>query len=438
MNNYKKLKNTLFKQIKILNDSRSLFVENPQKDFTRERKIPFDTVIKSVICLEGGSMNDELLKLFDYSSETPSLSAMIQARDKIKFDAFKSLFNNFNEKNREIKLHKGYRLLAIDGCEVPIDNTFKDEDTTLIRHGSTIKPYSAFHLNPVYDLLTCTYDDLLIQGQAKMDENGAFCDLVDRYRGAQAIFIADRGYESYNGFEHVVHSGNKYLIRVRDINSVNCMTQSLGPYPDEDTFDIEVSRILTLKQMNEIKSHPEKYKFCPSKSKFDYMDKENPFYEFHCRIVRFKISEDSYETIITNLDKDEFDMTEIKHLYNFRWGIETSFRLVKYALDLNAFHSKKRNLIKQEIYARLLLYNFCQRIIKDIEVPKKKKQHYTYQVNFTQAFHIIRTFLKKKKGGRNPPVENLIAKYILPIRPGRKDARLISPKKVVCFNYRYN
>ncbi|WP_369524777.1 transposase, partial [Thomasclavelia cocleata] len=32
-------------------------------------------------------------------------------------------------------------------------------------------------------------------------------------------------------------------------------------------------------------------------------------------------------------------------LYNKRWGIETSFREVKYALGLNALHSKKRKLI---------------------------------------------------------------------------------------------
>ncbi|MGN8658872.1 transposase, partial [Catenibacterium mitsuokai] len=78
------------------------------------------------------------------------------------------------------------------------------------------------------------------------DENDAFCQLVDRYQGRKAIFIADRGYESYNGFEHVAKSGNKYLVRVKDINSKTSMTRSLGPYPN-DEFDIDVFRMLTLK-----------------------------------------------------------------------------------------------------------------------------------------------------------------------------------------------
>ena len=172
--------------------------------------------------------------------------------------------------------------------------------------------------------------------------------------------------------------------------------------------------------------------------RFDYMDKSNPYYDFKCRIVRFRISNDTFETIITNLDRDIFGSDEIKFLYNLRWGIETSFRLIKYALDLNAFHSKKRNLIQQEIYARLILYNFCQRIVQDIKIPRKKRQHYRYQVNFTRAFHIVREFLKTKMGGSSPPVDHLIAKEILPIRPGRSDTRHVSPKKVVCFNYRYD
>ena len=56
--------------------------------------------------------------------------------------------------------------------------------------------------------------------------------------------------------------------------------------------------------------------------------------------------------------KGAIQLEEIKELYHKRWGIETSFRELKYAIGLSALHSKKRESIKQEIYARLLLYNF--------------------------------------------------------------------------------
>lgn len=436
MNNYKHLKNVLNHNIKILSQSSSLFCENSESDFTRNRKLNFETVMKNIICMESGSIKDELFKLNDYSLETPTASAFIQARSKIKVDAFKALFDRVNNKTHKDKLYKGYRLIAIDGSELPIDNTVYDEETTVIQRSKTNKPYSAFHLNASYDLLEYTYDDLIIQGQAKMNENDAFCQLVDRYKGKKAIFIADRGYESYNGFEHVAKSGNKFLIRIKDINSKTSMAASLGPFPD-DEFDTDVFRILTLKQTKMIKACPQLYKSFPSNMRFDYMTKENPWYEFNCRILRFKISDNSYECIITNLDREEFSIDDIKHLYHQRWGIETSFRELKYAIGLNALHSKKRKLIQQEIYARMILHNFSQRIVQEIKIPSRDKRKYKYQVNFTRAFHIVRHFLMKK-GEESSPVDKLIAKEILPIRPGRSDTRKVKPKQVVCFNYRYD
>ena len=435
MNNYKHLKNVLFHIIKNLSDVCSIFCVNPDVDFTRNRKLDFKTTMKIILCIGASSIKDELLKFNDFSIDTPSASAFVQARSKIKPEAFRTLFDGFNNNTFKKKLYHGYRLLAIDGSELPIDNTIFDDETTELRHGTLAKPYSAYHLNASYDLLERTYDDVIIQGEAKKDEN-AFYQLADRYDGQKAIFIADRGYESYNGFEHVVHSGHKYLIRVKDIGSRSSITRSLGPFP-EGEFDIDVFRMLTLKQTKMTKACPEIYKIVPKNMRFDFMSKDDPWYEFNCRVVRFKITENTYETVITNLSREEFLMEEISEIYDMRWGEETSFRELKYAIGLNALHAKKRELIQQEIYARMLMYNFCQRIVQEIKIPKKDRIKYTYQVNFTRSVHIIREFLRKK-GGKNPPVEHLIAKEILPIRPGRKYKRHVRPKTVVYFNYRYN
>lgn len=434
MSNYKHLKNVLFNNIENLSKCSSLFTEKVT-DFTRNRKLNFKTVMMNVICMETGALKDELLKLNGYALDTPTTSALIQARNKIKVDAFKKLFDNFNRSTLITKTYKGYRLLAIDGSELQIDNTIPDKETTILKLNKSNKTYSAYHLNACYDLLEYTYENLVIQGEAKCDENKAFCQLVDNYKGQKAIFIADRGYESYNGFEYVSRSNNKYLIRIKDIHSKTSMSKSFGPYESKE-FDLDIHRILTLKQTNEIKNKPNIYKFVPTNMRFDFLTKEKPFYDFNCRIVRFKLDNGSYECIVTNLSKEEMTVEEIKELYHMRWGIETSFREVKYAIGLNALHSKKRNLIKQEIYARLLLYNFSQRVVATIKIQRKNKQKYDYQVNFTRAFHIIRNFIKKKGG--NPPIDNLIAKEILPIRPGRSNTRKVRPKTVVCFNYRYD
>ena len=118
-----------------------------------------------------------------------------------------------------------------------------------------------------------------------------------------------------------------------------------------------------------------------------------------------------------------------------RWGIETSFRELKYAVGLTNFHSKKREYITQEIWARLILYNFCEIITANTVINKGTKKH-IYQVNYTFAIHICRYFISKMAENSPPDVEALISKEILPVRSGRHNPRKVVPKKAVSFLYR--
>jgi len=134
------------------------------------------------------------------------------------------------------------------------------------------------------------------------------------------IVVADRGYESYNVFAHIEKKGWKYAIRVKDISS-NGILSGLK-LPNTDEFDVTISRILTRKQTKETRSNPELYKFLPMNGTFDYLDQHiNKFYPITFRVVRFKISDDAYETIITNLDSEQFPPDKIKELYQLRWNI---------------------------------------------------------------------------------------------------------------------
>ena len=66
MNNSKQLKKVLNNAISIVSNSPSLLVVNPDTDFTRDRLLNFETVLKNIICMESGSLKDELFKLNDY------------------------------------------------------------------------------------------------------------------------------------------------------------------------------------------------------------------------------------------------------------------------------------------------------------------------------------------------------------------------------------
>ena len=157
------------------------------------------------------------------------------------------------------------------------------------------------------------------------------------------------------------------------------------------------------------------------------------FYELKFRIVRFPISDDSYETIITNLDSKRYTLSELKKLYAARWGIETSFRDLKYTIGLLDFHSKKAMCIHQEIYARLIMYNFAEMITSHVVIEKKQRK-YTYKANFSVAAQMCRLFYQGKT--TSPNLETIIARNIIPIRPDRHRERKLTVKVFHGFLYR--
>ena len=181
------------------------------------------------------------------------------------------------------------------------------------------------------------------------------------------------------------------------------------------------------------------YKWIPANTIFDFLPTKNIrqqpalFYQLSFRMVRFQITENTYETVVTNLPTDTFPSFELKKLYAMRWGIETSFRELKYTLGLLHFHAKKTEHILQEIFAKLTMYNFSELITSHVVIQKQNRK-YTYRANFSAAVHVCRQFFL---GNVSPPdVEALIARHISPIRPGRSKPRGLSAKTAVSFLYR--
>src|SRR5699024_5572430 len=118
-----------------------------------------------------------------------------------------------------------------------------------------------------------------------------------------------------------------------------------------------VSLKLTYSQTKAIKDDPS-FRVLSTTSKFDFLKRgSKDYYEIRFRVVRLKLSESTYECLVTNLD-DSFTLNDLKELYHLRWGIETSFRDLKHSADLEYLHTSGTHQIQQEIYARLIIYNF--------------------------------------------------------------------------------
>ena len=413
------------------------YCTNPDTDFTRNRKLSMEKMLQGIIGMESKSLTNELLDLFDASAETPSASAFIQQRDKIRPIAFESIFKNFSKKLMN-SFDNDIPVFAIDGSDIQIPTNPTDTES-YIAGTNGHKGYNLLHINALYDLNKHIYSDVIIQKARERNEHKAFQELVDCSEITKALIIADRGYESFNSMAHIQEKGWFFLIRVRDGN--NGIKQGLD-LPESDCFDVNISLKLTRKKTNAVKEllkDKNHYRMVSSTQPFDFLPLKNKkaeptrFYELNFRIVRFPISEDIYETVVTNLDEDRYPAIEIKKLYASRWGIETSFRDLKYTVGLLNFHSKKVMCILQEIYAHMIMYNFAEMITSHVAIEKKQRK-YTYKANFSVATHICRLFYREKT--TPPDIEAIIAKNLIPIRPDRHRERNVKAKIFQGFLYR--
>lgn len=433
MEHAKTVKKKLLSLINHMDQNRKDFVSNPDKDFTRKGKLPFTKLIHLMLAMGGKSLNKEILSYFDYDPDACSKSAFVQKRDKLNEYTFQYLLNKSAKTIENPKCYNGYRLLAVDGSSLNIPLNPKDP-LTYVQHKNVETGYNSLHLNGLFDLCNKLYLDATIQKGKNMNEYRALIDMVDRSEVTNdAILIADRGYESYNVFAHVHEKNWRYIIRGKDVTS-NGIAARLA-LPDCDEFDETITLTLTRRQTNEVKAYPERYRFLPINVSFDYFTNDTKGYPITFRVVRIKLSDTAYETLFTNLDVSTFPADILKHLYHLRWGIETSFRELKHAIGLTAFHSKKVTFNIQEIFARLVMYNFCEMIITPIILQKMDRKH-VYQVNFTMAIHICMQFLRQPMNKGHLNVEALIRKYIEPIRPDRHYPRRIRRGFTISFLYR--
>jgi len=409
--------------------------------FTRApRKLDFKEDMKILLSCGAASMKKELYEYFDYDAETVSLPGFIRSRSKIKEEAFKELMDSMNKAYPCDKKYKGYRLLAVDGCDLCI---FTDRTDY-----STYKPdnpnfgHSVYHMNALYDILNHRYLDNIIQPLRKENEVLAMWTMAERYDGDKAIFIGDRFYATFNNFERLKKTDHKFLIRVKDIHSGTSLLKSFKSLPKKGEFDEDVHITFTNRQTRIIKNNPHIYKPIMANQRFDFLDSENHFYDADYRVVRIKIdgSSEEYESLITNLDRKLFPASKIKELYKLRWGIEVSYRHLKYSVELSALHCRRRDFIRQEIWARLVMFNLSMIIIDYVSDHKlsKKERNLEYKINITMAIFFTKNFMIIRKGGDPPDLECLIAKEILPVRSDRHYSRNVKAQGFVSFGYRFN
>lgn len=412
---------------------------NPGRDFTRNRKMGFHDFMLLFLTMEASCVREELYRYFGRSTAAPSKAAFYKQRKKLRDDALRNLLLAFNRKLKTNLYNGTYQLIACDGSAANIFRNPDDPDTFFEPNGKSAEGFSQIHMNFFFSMLDRRFTDVLIQPARRRNEYDAFCKMVDSAGRPQnpAIYFADMGYASYNNFAHVIENSQYFLIRCNDKRASGILGFALDGVKE---LDWHADLILSRSQSKKKRLHPEKaecYRHICGSVAMDFLpDSPDEYAEYgiSLRVVRIEIKEGCFENIITNLPDLEFDMDDFKDLYHLRWQEENAFRDLKYALCLNAFHSKKYEYVVQEVYTRAILHNFCSEITAGVDIPAHDTK-YEYQANFAEACRTCREFLRTD-GAAVPDVEGVIAQNIEAVRPGRAFPRKKRFKLPMSFCYR--
>ena len=404
----------------------------PSKNFSRNSPLTQETLIRLFVGAEGGTLD----KILHDAGIKVTASAVTQRRAQLAPDVFRSVFDYFNVACEDDMLFRGFRLLAVDGTVADLPR-FPGTPSFVCNNGIP-NGVNQLHLTPLYDILSRTFTDAVIQPEPKKDEIGALIEMLKRnVFDPKTLIIADRGFESYNLIAHLIETPNvDFLIRVKqDKSSMREVTKL--PMLE---LDCDVSFSICLTQKNTDKAN-KNYVFLqvPKKSKPGSKTRRRRwdfgnYYPMRFRICRFQLDNGEYETVATSLPRS-FTLGDIKDLYHLRWGIETSFRDLKYTLGLVNLHGKSDSFAEQEIFANLIAFNFTSRICRHVTIRQPKSGVYFYKVNFKMAVMLCREFIRTP----NADTEKLmteIARYSVPFRPGRQDQRNLRVKSFPGFVYR--
>ena len=324
-------------------------------DFTRENKLPFPkliTFILSITCSDKNNGVDikagEFFKTAKRSGLWPGAEAihrstLTKARKKVSWEIFETLFHKTVKLAYECFPQKtdylwhGKSVFAIDGSKYTLPATKEIRETYDLKSGLEFRGKGHFPqclVNTAYDVFRRLPVARTVVGNNDSERDEVKKMIPHIPQGSVLMF--DRGYPSWELIYHLNrHFNGLYLFRCPASNSFNAVKGFIDSDEADDTVWFEPSG-----------------RFVRSLSKSE----RNELQPIKLRLVRLEAPDGSLSVLLTNLfDEVEFSTVEIIDLYFRRWEVETYYRDEKVLLEIERFHSKTDNGIRQELFASLIM-----------------------------------------------------------------------------------
>jgi len=383
--------------------------------FSREGgKIGFVNMIAITLNFLAKSIQKELNDFFEHvmqKTENVSKQAYSEARFKLTTDAFRIPYKETTIIGAEIPnpvTFKGYRILPVDGTTLAL------EDTDYLRSYYGVIGGEHGHAGARASVMV----DVMNKGivfDAQLDKYSVgenkfamlHIDRLDELNIENPLLIFDRNYASVEMFEKLANTG--FLFRIK---------RGFSPLIDRLPLGDVVMEI-TIKKKT-----------------------------FTLRILKFKLSTGEIETLVTNLPKFVMTTDDLKELYNLRWGVETTYRTLKGALEIENFSGTSQQIVEQDFFATMFLKNMVAfakidaDAIVDSEKNEAKDNLHPQQVNESQLIGILKdklvmALLETRPRVQKKKVTAIIreaTRFTVPIRPGRSSPRKRRHNKRFCMS----
>ncbi len=406
-----------------------------ETDFTRKRKMNFESVVYYNLNKKGLSSKMEIIE-FNEIIKNADISSVAVLKQREKLDAIiykdinkinlQSFYNNYKS---EVKLFKGYILVATDGSDFEIPNTI----ITRNNYNSTKDNNSVAraHISNSFDVLNHFVLSTIIgpenADEKEMDREN-LKEIKDMNLPYPIIRVKDRGYVSLKDIYYSNKNNDKFVVRLK-----------------KSDFKKQVNEMKTNDEMITIPYQYDRARYYKNKDDdfYNLLEKEKMDIEVRC--VKIVLSTGETEILITNLTKDEVTTDEMNEIYHLRWQIELNYQTLKESMKIETITSSKDNLIKQDIYSQMLAFNILQAFINETEENiEQEKYKYEMKINKNMAVGFFKKFFlyilieedEKRKEELLETLTSSITSYLIPVRKDRIYPRKKDKKNKYSINKR--
>ena len=388
-----------------------------EKDFTRQRKLPFHLLIAFLINFVRGSYQDELDKFFktlyrfDVAKRVLSKVALAKARMKLKFQAFTELNQHlisYFEKYFNPLCWHGFRLLAIDGSLTRLPQIKAIAEHFGVWHVRQGLPSPMARVSQLFDVLNKITVDAIIFPKDTGERELAAQHLLKLM--PNDLILLDRGYPAWWLFKLILSMESNFCVRISCTKwkAVRSFFYS-GLAEKIISLPIHATSVAQCKEMG-LDMKPLKL-----------------------RLIRIQ-NGDKVQVLVTSLiDVKRYPIDIFHDLYLNRWPIEEDYKLIKCRMELENFSGKSALSVYQDFHAKIFAKNLVSIMAFPVNNSLKnncENRKYDYQINFTQAISkskgvIALLFYETGNKIRQliADLQNIFQRTVEPIRPRRKYPR---------------